>query len=125
MAERRTAFEPVTLEWAGGKFTIPPDQMMGAIASIENVEGATLAEIHGMMQTRRTVKMTVLARAFAALLRYAGAKVTDDECYVGMFKGNTDSANRSSDAMMTLLAIMVPPGVGDDDEVEKGDKQKK
>ena len=69
--------------------------------------------------------MTVIARAFAALLRYAGAKVTDDEVYVGMFIGNTDSKSAATTALLTLFAIMVPPGAGDDDEVEKGDKSKK
>ena len=37
-------FEPVTLKWRGDEYVIPPNQMLGAIARIE--EYISLDEIH-------------------------------------------------------------------------------
>lgn len=106
MPKRGEVFDPVTLEWGGETYTIPPNRMFGAIKRIEDV--ITIPELHATAAKRGTVKMATLSEAFAAVLNYAGADVTAEEVYAGMFDGNT-SADAASAAMLTLMGIMVPP----------------
>lgn len=80
---------------------------MGAIARIEDV--LTLKEIHDAASMRGTVKLARVASAYGAVLRYAGAKVTDEEIYSGMFGGEGAGQQRITESLTTLLAMMIPP----------------
>jgi hypothetical protein len=98
-------FEPVTLKWDGVEYTVPQDKMMEVIARIE--EHVTLDEVHGAMNGN--IKRVKLARAFGSVLRFAGAKLTDEDVYAGMFKLGVGNVVLSS--VITLMALMVPPKV--------------
>lgn len=97
-------FQAVSVSWQGQTFTVPANRVLGAIASVEGV--ITLHELQAFAQ-RGTAPTALIAQAFGALLRYAGANCTDEEVYAGMFtSGNTASVLES---VMTLLRLMVPP----------------
>lgn len=100
-------FQPIKLEWKGEPFTVPADRVMGAIAVIEDV--VTLKEIYEA-GAKGKVKLSRIASAYGALLRYAGAKVEDDEVYEGMFA--VDSGKAAAAAVTSLLSMMVPPNAG-------------
>jgi len=98
-------FEAVTFKWKERIYTIPPDQVMRAIAKIEDV--LTLSELHryGLSGTAPIAK---LAMAFGAVLRHAGAAVQDDEVYAALFNAG-EQQEQVMAAIQTLLAMMVPP----------------
>ena len=64
----------ITLSFKGQTFTIPENRAFEAGAAVEEV--VTLAE---MAQWGNAPKFFKLARAFGALLRFAGARVSDTE----------------------------------------------
>jgi len=100
-------FEPYELRWRGTTYQIPANRMLGAIASAEEV--ITLAELARAMQ-QSAPPLTRIARAYGAVLRYAGAKVTDEEVYIGMFE---DPGADVLAAASGLLALMVPPNAAE------------
>jgi hypothetical protein len=100
-------FVPVELKWGDKTHTISPDKVLGAIAVIE--EHITMAELAEEAQARR-LKVARLARTFGALLRYAGSRVTDDEVYVELFRGEPEEVKqRMFESINTLMALMIPP----------------
>lgn len=104
-------FEEVTLTWEGREYTIAPDRLMQAIARIEDT--LTLAELHDYAQ-RGTAPLGKLAIAYASALRHAGAPVTSDQVYAGMFRQDGAGVSVEAAAMAAingLLAMMLPPGV--------------
>jgi hypothetical protein len=96
-------FEPITITWAGADYKIEPEKVMGAIATVEQV--VTLSELAEMVQSGR-IAFSKIATAFASVLRYAGAKVTNEDVYAGMFGEDKSSAMQN---LSLLLAMMVPP----------------
>jgi len=100
------AFDAVTLAWAGFEYVIPANRVMGAIARIEDV--VTLEEL-GRYGERGTMPLAKLAMAYGAVLRYAGAKVKDEEVFAGMFSDG-QKQNDLVTALMSLLTMMLPPG---------------
>lgn len=110
-------FEPVTLTWRGQNFTVPANQQLMLIAKIEDaLAGENGDQAMGVLFRRQGPPHTRLAQAFGAALRYAGAKVTDDEVYLSI---HTDIASQTSKQvaasmqgmLMALLAIISPPSV--------------
>jgi hypothetical protein len=97
-------FEDVTLAWKGQEFKIESTKVMGAIAKIEEV--ITLKEL-GEYANKGDAPMAKLAMAFGSVLRYAGARVSDDEVYAGMFSGESGASVMAS--LSNLLAMMIPP----------------
>jgi hypothetical protein len=93
-------FEPVTLTWQGGEYTVPADRVLGLIASVE--EHITLADLG----RASTPKLAQLSYAYAAALRYAGARVTADEVYAACFR---DTASTVQALITSLLIMMIPP----------------
>ena len=98
-------FKEVVLGWDGADYTIPPDRVLGAIAEIEQV--ITLSEI-AVYHQRGTAPMAKLAQAFGAALRFAGARVDNEEVYAGMLRGG-DSQSVAIASVQTLLQMMLPP----------------
>jgi hypothetical protein len=97
-------FEEITLTWAGADYTIEPNKVMGAIARIEEV--ITLKEL-GEYAQKGDAPMAKLAMAFAAVLRYAGARVSEEEVYAAMFSKEGQTSAMAS--ISTLLTMMIPP----------------
>lgn len=99
-------FNSVTLTWKNKEYTIPPTQVLRAIAIVE--DQVTLHELM-QYQSRGTVPLSKLSGAFASVLRFAGAKVTDEEVYAAMFTG--DGAASTGTAISALLLMMVPQNI--------------
>ncbi len=98
-------FQEITLVWAGREYRIPPDQVMPAIAIVE--DHVLLGDV--VQAARRgAVPLAKLSRAFGAVLRFAGARVSDDEVYAGMFKRGSQR-DAAEAAVNTLLTMMIPP----------------
>lgn len=106
-------FKPVTLEWNGKPVVIPANQMLGAIAEIEGV--ITLNELMSF-SARGAYPAARVARAYGALLRYAGVigddklPVTDEAVYAGLF-GNAEVTADVVGSMQLLIMMMVPPSM--------------
>ena len=98
-------FEDISVSWGGEEYVIPANRVMGAIAIIEDV--FVFGELVEGVQTGR-LAMNKLARAYGGLLRYAGARVNDEDVYGGMFRpGKLREA--IPEAINTLMVIMTPP----------------
>lgn len=104
-------FQPVTLKWNGDEYIVPANQVMGLIAQIE--DAITLPELLG----KKGAPLGRVAMGYGAALRYAGARVTDEQVYQGMFGG--DSSTTIQAAVTGLLSMMIPP----DGVAEKGGKK--
>jgi hypothetical protein len=97
-------FQEIKLFWKEDEFVIPPDRILGAVAEIEEI--VTLPDLLLMMGGKMT--MARLSRAYGVLLRYAGAKLTDDQVYGGLVtRGET--FEQMQVACIGLLAVMIPP----------------
>lgn len=98
-----SVFEPVSLTWRGDEYTVESDKVMMLIAKIEDI--LTLSEVYNYAQ-KGAAPVAKIAMAYGAALRYAGAKVMDDEVYQGLFGGGDDSIPA---ALNALLSMMIPP----------------
>lgn len=92
-------FESVEIVWKGKSYTIPPNKVLRAIAKIEDV--ITLQHL----SNQDAVPMAKVALAFAALLRFAGARVSDDEVYEELF----DHHGASALAVINMLLSLILP----------------
>jgi len=114
------AFDDITLEWHGKEFTIPANRVLKAIACVEDV--LTLNEL-AMYSERKAIPFAKIASAYGAVLRYAGARVTDDEVYSGMLQSE-DKGVTVTTALGGLMAMMMPkehkPGNGQAPQAEVG-----
>lgn len=97
-------FQDVTLEWNGEAFTVPSDRVLGAIAIVE--EQITFPQLLAALANERA-PLVAISKAFAGVLRYAGANVSDEDVYRGMFDGAVQDQTVAS--INTLLVMMVPP----------------
>jgi hypothetical protein len=98
-------FADIKLEWAETEHVIPSSKVMGLIFQIEKV--LTYKELHEMA-AGRGISFAQVAMAYGAALRYAGAKVEDDEVLAGMFQGEESQVSIVG-AITGLLGMMVPP----------------
>jgi hypothetical protein len=97
-------FDEVVITWKDVEYTIAPDKIMGAIARVEEV--ITLKEL-GVYAQKGDAPLARLAMAYASLLSYAGAKVTDAEIYHSMFDRNSNT--NIIGCINVLLTMMIPP----------------
>lgn len=102
-------FQPFRLQWAGRDYVIPADRIMGAIAVVEDV--IPPMELMAMMASPLSIKPTRIARAYGAVLRYAGANLSDDAVYDGMFAGGEDVSNSVGAALAGLSDLIMPPSL--------------
>lgn len=107
-----SVFEPVNFTWEGVDYTIPSTSIMRLIAGVEDI--ITLQEMAQAASTGK-VKIAKIAQAFGFCLRFAGAKVEDEDVYKSMF--NVTDQQRAISAVRTLLLMMIPrdlqPGTND------------
>jgi hypothetical protein len=100
-------FEEVRFGWNGREYKIPPDQVMRLLAQIEDV--VTMGDLYRYSVSGRP-PLAKLATAYGLALRYAGANVSDEEIYVGMFKSKGKELQTTVvRAIQALLSLMVPP----------------
>lgn len=105
-------FEDKRITWDGKVYVIPARRVLEGIALIE--EHLTLPELLSY-GARQTVPMAKIAKAYGALLRHAGADLTDDDVYIGIF-GAIVGADQHASAVVTtcagLIQMMVPKSKG-------------
>lgn len=97
-------FSTIKLEWGGEPYSIPANRVLMAVAEVEEV--FTLDELQRFSK-RGTAPVAKLSRAYGALLRFAGAAVSDEDVYAGMFVN--DQGQMAAAATSSLLALMLPP----------------
>jgi len=98
-------FEPITLTWEGKEYVIPADQIMQAIAKVEDV--LTLGQL-ARFSMSGDIPFGKLAMAYGLLLRHAGARVADDEVYAAIFRSG-ETRDRAQKAVTVLQVLMLPP----------------
>lgn len=108
-------FDDVKITWQGRTYVIPANQVLGAIARVEEV-----ISLRDLVEATngRDMQFARTSQAFGAVLRYAGATVDDDEVYAGMLSGG-DAVAASLAALNLLLALMLPPTIVGGDEQPK------
>ena len=111
-------FDDVVIGYDGAEYTVPAGRVMGLIEAIE--AHITLDQLLGGEGMQRAK----MAKAYAAAIKYAGGKVTQEEVYQSFF---SDGLPAVQEAIMALLAMMIPPEqlrdkmpVGDADTKKKG-----
>jgi len=98
-------FEPVPIGWEGVTYTIPAESVLKAIALIE--DHVTFDELQ-LSASKNTMPLAKLSQAFAAVLRFAGAKVSPEDVYAGMFAGG-EVRERMTLSIIALMSMMIPP----------------
>lgn len=102
-------FEEARLEWNGKQVVIPAGGRMRAIAVIE--QHITVWELSRQQQSG-DYKLSQIAAAYAALLCFAGERVTEEEVYDVIFpRADGEKLLRVSGALNALLMLMVPASV--------------
>ncbi len=75
-----SGFDPIVLEWGGRSWTIEPHKMMGALQIYERA--VTPQDFQLLAAGGMAAAPAVVSAAYGALLRYAGARVGDDEVFL-------------------------------------------
>jgi hypothetical protein len=100
-------FKEIEVVWGNETYVIPPKGVLKAIAVVE--EHLTLNDLAISSQTG-DVKLTQLSMAFGALLRHCGSRITDDEIYLSLFRGDDETIReRMITSIQMLMTLMVPP----------------
>jgi hypothetical protein len=97
-------FQDIELVWEGNVYTIRSHRVMGAIARIEDV--ITMHELKAFSD-RATYPLGKLCKAYAAVLQYAGARVSDEAIYELAFTG-VAAQEAVIQGVMNLMKMMVP-----------------
>lgn len=114
-------FDEIKLTWNGREYKIAPDRVMKCIAMVEDV--LTMVQLHRYRE-RADLPLGKLAQAFGIVLRYAGAQVTDEEVYEGIFKSE-DTRGTALGAVMTLQMMMIPPSALRGGAAQEGKSEEK
>ena len=97
-------FTDIELEWGGKVFTIRGQRVMRVISLVEDV--ITMPELQAY-SAKGTYPLAKLCTAFASVLRFAGACVTDEEVYEVAFSGEKEQEAVIM-ATMDLMKMMLP-----------------
>ena len=111
-------FEEITLGWDGKQYKIPANRVMAAIGVVE--KHVTLGELAKWQADPEKLRLTQLTAAYGAIIRFAGANVTDEQVYGGIFMAGGQAQVVS--AIQAMLMMMIPPSAltsKKDDEKKK------
>lgn len=97
------AFDDAKFEWRGKEYSVPANRILPMLARVD--EFITLAELSDHL-ARKSVPFAKVALAWGAVLRYAGAHVTDEDVYCGMLEG--DGGASATLALHGLMGLMMP-----------------
>lgn len=118
-------FQTITLTHNDQDLVIEPNRVMGLIDVVE--EHVTLGEIVTDQSKRGTIRFGKLSQAYAAALRYGGAKVTDEEVYISLMPSGDHGAltmqQRATEIVSALLQLMVPPAEAIEGKDQGGGKE--
>lgn len=100
-------FEDIKLSWKGKEHVLPADSMLRTIAQVEDV--LSIGKLYESI-AKKSLPMAKLAICYGIVLRAAGAEVSDDEVYDGMFANDGESIQRKAfQAIGLLQSLMLPP----------------
>lgn len=107
-------FQDVTLSWQGVEYVVPANDQMRLIAVIEDaLMDSTGTPAVAVLSRRGGPSQSRLSVAYAAALRHAGAKVSDQEVYLTLQADiadqNLEIQTKIQVATLGLLAILSPP----------------
>lgn len=93
----------ITMTFKGQEYNIPPHRLFPIASQIEDM--ATLFEVDGWTKNPKFAKM---AQCVAAMLRYAGAKVTQEEVWEEL-QAQFHAQDRSlmSSSLVALLELLM------------------
>jgi len=99
-----SVFEDIELEWDGEQYVIPASRVMRLVQTIEDI--VTISELQECIQRMKAGKVSA---AYGAMLRFAGAKVTDEEVYSRIFESSEDMNRILVNSGLILYNIICPP----------------
>jgi hypothetical protein len=106
-------FEDVVLLWQGQEYRVPANSQMMLIAKVEDaVSRDTGQQALAVMLRPEGPPYSRLAAGYATALRYAGARVSDEEVYLALQQGIADQDGAETvfrDQVLGLLALLSPP----------------
>lgn len=107
-------FDDVTLTWQGQSYTVPAGEQLRLIAKLEAALAPDGGQAITVLFRNGGPPHAVLAQAFGAALRYAGASVTDDEIYLNIHediagKSQHQVAAKIQTMIWSLMAVISPP----------------
>ncbi len=106
-------FEDVAFVWKGETFTVPANQQLRLIAEIEEALVRPGEQAVAVLCRTGGPGYSRLAAAYGAALRYAGAKVDDEDIYLAIVDGlgnrDTSTVVDVQGYLMALLAVVAPP----------------
>lgn len=113
----------ITITWNSEEYTLNENEAFLAADAVEDV--ITVGELVEMLQSMRNVRFAKLAMAFGALLREAGASVSDKEIH-DEFKAALSNAPQAEKmalarkAMLNLVGVIMDgaPSEGGDSETK-------
>lgn len=97
-------FADLTLTWKGRDYIVKAGDMLGLIEVVEEI--VTLPELERVSKRFQKAK---LARAYGAMLRYAGCHVDDVEVHDEMFSIDATDMQTMQDAIAFLYRVVTPP----------------
>ena len=112
-----SCFEDVTISYGAQEYVVKSDRVMGLIETIESrITLDVLLNGDGIQRAK-------LAGALGAAIRYAGGEINDCDIYSNFF-AKKDSVKTAQGAILSLLAMMIPPEhlrnrLGEDGDAKK------
>jgi hypothetical protein len=101
-------FNPIKMAWHGKDITVPANQVLGAIAVVEEV--IPMDQVAAIVFNRTRINVAKISQAYGALLRYAGQEVSDEDVFIAMFD-SSEKLEQAREAMKALALIVMPPAM--------------
>jgi hypothetical protein len=99
----------ITLEWQGREYVIPEDKAFQIGEQVEDI-----IPITDLPDLAMRPNFHKIARVYGTMLRFAGAKVTDQEIWKHfMAEMRAGKANGSAGQAITMLTVMLMDGAFD------------
>lgn len=107
-------FKDVEIGWRGATYTLRAQGIMPLVAAVEDVlTGGSGRSVVEVLVSPAGPSMSRLCMAYGAMLRHAGAQVTDEEVYIAiqddLANGNADHLAKMQNYCTVLMEIMSPP----------------
>ncbi len=99
----KSAFDDIVIEWGGETYRLAND--MRTIRQVERV--VTRPDVREDLESTGQLLPADIAEIFGNLLRHGGADASNDDVYVGLFRGNEkDKETAQLVAMQVIRSIL-------------------
>ncbi|MFA9232074.1 MAG: hypothetical protein ACEQSU_15220 [Microgenomates group bacterium] len=93
--------QPITMKWRGAEYTIPASRAFEIGERLERI--VTIGEIGSWGEK---VPFYTVARCYAEMLSYAGAKVTKEDVFTDIMSGLKGAASEGIPAVEAVFALV-------------------